>query len=896
LATRVFELARELGVTSKVVLTKCRAEGLEIKNHMSTVSAGLEATIREWFSEGAGGGTAIEVAEHVDLQSARKEASKRRRRTPKAEEVEATETEAPEAPVEEAAPGQEAVAVASAEQAPAGEAPVEESAAEAPGEGQPAEAPGEGQPAEAPSEVQPRQEAPSAEKRKKRRPKEPEEPLRPAGPQVVPKPAVLKGPRVVRVERPDFVRAPRPRTAEGPPSLAAERKTVGERPKGPRGAAGVQEQETTGKKKSKRRTPRRRAGRSADSGERIKEWRDQDLLERSERLASAGGGLRRHRANVSRRSVDAGAITRGSKVQVQEPITVKSLSAAAGLKVADILKKLLGLGVMATINDVLDRETAEAVVVDFGIELDIKEARTAEDELLEKFQARPKGRQVPRAPVVTFLGHVDHGKTSLLDKIRATAVTEGEAGGITQHIGAYRFDRGDTHVVFLDTPGHEAFTAMRARGANMTDIVVLVVAADDGVMPQTIEAISHAKAAGVPIVVALNKIDVPNANVQRALGQLAENGLSPREWGGDVEVIQTSAETGEGIDNLLETLSLEAELLELKAEEDAPATGYVIEAEMDPGFGVVSRLLVREGTLKVGDILVAGRGYGRVRTIRDDRGRNVDAALPATPVEVAGLDEIPEAGDRFYVVDNLDQARDVAEQKRQASRAQELASTPTHSLEALLGRIEAGEVNELPIIIKADVQGSIEALRGSLNDLSTDEAKVNILHAGVGAISTGDVALAEASGAIILGFNVAADAASRQLAEEKGVDIRLYRVIYDVIEDIRSALSEGLAPEIREETLGRAEVRQVFRISRLGTIAGCYVTDGAVQRNARVRIIRDQVVVADDRTLESLKRFKDDAREVRAGLECGLKVAGYDDIKEGDVLEFYQQVEVARTL
>jgi len=882
LATRVFELARELGVTSKVVLAKCRAEGLEIKNHMSTVSAGLEATICEWFSEGARAGTAVEVAEHVDLETARKEAAKRRRRKPKPEEAEAVE--APEAPVEEV-PSEEVVAVAEApaEQAPAPEAPGEEPATEAPGEAAPAEVAAEVQ---APQEAAP----------EKKRLKEPDKPLRPAGPQVVPRPATLKGPRVVRVEKPDFVRAPRPRTGAAAPSLAAERQTADVRPKRTKGPPGVEDKDAAGKKKAKRRTPRRRAGRTADSGEKIKEWRNQDLVERSERLAAAGGGLRRHRANVSRQSLDAGPIVAGGKVQIQEPITVKSLSAAAGLKVADILKKLLGLGAIATINDVLDRETAEAVAADYGIELDVKEAKTAEDELLEKLKARPKGRQVPRAPVVTFLGHVDHGKTSLLDKIRATAVTEGEAGGITQHIGAYRFDRGDTHVVFLDTPGHEAFTAMRARGANMTDVVVLVVAADDGVMPQTVEAISHAKAAGVPIVVALNKIDVPNANVQRALGQLAENGLNPREWGGDVEVIHTSAETGEGIDNLVETLSLEAELLELAAEEDVPASGYVIEAEMDPGFGVVSRLLVLEGALKVGDILVAGKGFGRVRTIRDDRGRNIEVALPATPVEVAGLDEMPMAGDRFYIVEDLDQARSVAEQKRQAFRAQELAATPTHSLEALLGRIEAGEVNELPIIIKADVQGSVEALSGSLNNLSTDEAKVKILHVGVGGISTGDVALAEASGAIIIGFNVTADAASRQLAEAKGVDIRLYRVIYDIIEDIRAALSEGLAPEIREETLGTAEVRQVFKISRLGTIAGCFVTDGVVQRNARVRIIRDQVVIEDERTLESLKRFKDDAREVRAGLECGLKVAGYDDIKEGDVLEFYQQIEVARTL
>ncbi|HUU59042.1 MAG TPA: translation initiation factor IF-2, partial [Phycisphaerae bacterium] len=521
---------------------------------------------------------------------------------------------------------------------------------------------------------------------------------------------------------------------------------------------------------------------------------------------------------------------------------------------------------------------------------------SAEDELLEKFEARERGQALPRAPVVTFLGHVDHGKTSLLDQIRNTAVAEGEAGGITQHTGAYRYDRDDQHVVFLDTPGHEAFTAMRARGANMTDVVVLVVAADDGVMPQTIEAINHAKAAEVPLVVALNKIDLPNANVQRILGQLAEYDLIPQQWGGKVEVIETSTVTGEGIERLVETLSLEAELLELAADPNAPGTGYVIEAEMAPGRGAVARLLVLDGTLNVGDILLAGKGYGRVRQMIDSSGRTVPAAGPSTPVEVSGLNELPEAGDRFFIVEALDQAKRVAQDRRIAARARALAATPGRTLEALLGQIEAGEINQLPLIIKGDVQGTVEALNASLDKLATDEVRVNILHSGVGAISTGDVTLAEASGAIIIGFNVVTDAAARHLAEAKGIDIRLYRVIYDIIEDMRKALEEGLAPEIHEETLGRAEIRQVFKVSRIGTVAGCLVTDGLANRGAKVRITREGIVIEDERTLESLKRFKDDAREVRAGMECGLKIAGYDDIKEGDVLEFYRQVEVARTL
>jgi translation initiation factor IF-2 len=554
------------------------------------------------------------------------------------------------------------------------------------------------------------------------------------------------------------------------------------------------------------------------------------------------------------------------------------------------------LGKMTTVNQVLDQVLAEAVAADFGFNLAVKRAKTAEEELADKLLQRPIGQEVTRAPVVTFLGHVDHGKTSLLDRIRKTTVASGEAGGITQHIGAYRYDLGDKHVVFLDTPGHEAFTAMRSRGANMTDVVVLVVAADDGVMPQTVEAISHAKAAKVPIVVALNKIDVSNANVQRALGQLAEHGLNPREWGGDVEVIRTSATTGQGIDELVETLSLEAEILELKAEVEAPGTGFVIEAQMDSGLGVLARLLVRGGTLRVGDVLLAGGGYGRVRHMIDSHGHPIDEAGPSTPVEVAGLNEMPEAGDRFYAGANLDQARSVAEDRRQQTRSDSLAAIPERSLESLLGRIEAGKATELALIIKADVQGSIEAIVNSLEKLSTSEVRVNILHAAVGGITTGDVSLAEASDALIIGFNAVPDPSARQLAERQGVDIRHYRIIYEIIDDMRKALEEGLSPEVREQTMGHAEVRQVFKVSKVGAIAGCYVTDGTINRNAKVRITRNNIVVEDERTLESLKRFKDDVRDVRTGFECGLKIAGYDDIKEGDVLEFYQKVEFARKL
>jgi len=729
----------------------------------------------------------------------------------------------------------------------------------------------------------------------------------PAGPQLVPRPARMMGPRVVRVERPDFVQAPRrrppgsiPRPGTGTPPPAPAPDTSLRRPKKP--VTTVEEEEDAGKKgapgAAKKRSPRRRSGRSADSGGVATEFRNQDLMERTERISAAGGGtLRRHRASSGGKHSDGGAAAaRENRVEVDEPITVKTLSAATGIKGGELIRKLMDLGTLATINQVIGREVAEALVVDYGIELAVKRAKNAEEDLTAALGSRKLGQLSTRAPVVTFLGHVDHGKTSLLDRIRTETVAKGEAGGITQHIGAYRFDRDNVHVTFLDTPGHEAFTAMRARGANMTDVVVLVVAADDGVMPQTVEALNHAKAAKVPIVVALNKIDLPNANETKVLGQLAEHGLNPREWGGNVEVIRTSAATGQGIDTLLETLSLEAELLELKAEADAPASGFVIESRMDPGMGVLARLLVRNGTLKVGDILLAGCGMGRVRQMRDYRGQTIDTAPASTPVEVAGLDEIPQAGDRFHVTEELEQARSVAADRRQKARTSELAAVPQRTLEALLQKIETGLMTQLSLIIKADVQGSIEAITGSIAKMTTTEVRVNVLHAAVGGISTGDVSLAEASDALVIGFNVVPDAAARQMAEAKGVDIRLYRIIYDILEDIRKALEEGLAPEIRMETLGRAEVRQVFKVSKVGTIAGCVVTDGVVNRSAKVRVTRNNVVIADERTLDSLKRFKDDAREVRAGMECGLKIAGYDDIKEGDSLEFYHRIEVTRKL
>jgi translation initiation factor IF-2 len=508
--------------------------------------------------------------------------------------------------------------------------------------------------------------------------------------------------------------------------------------------------------------------------------------------------------------------------------------------------------------------------------------------------------------VVTFLGHVDHGKTSLLDRIRRTRVVEGEAGGITQHIGAYRLEREGFAVTFLDTPGHRAFTEMRARGAQLTDVVVLVVAADDGVMPQTVEAINHAKAAGVTIVVALNKIDLPNADPNKVLGQLAEHELVPQEWGGDVDVIRTSAVTGDGLTELVDHLGMLSELLDLKADPTVPATGTVVESNMQEGVGVVARVLVQEGTLRPGNILVCGPGYGRVRSLTDDRGQRVAEAGPSTPVEVAGLDALPAAGDHFYQVKTLAEAKEAARETQQSLREQSLAAIrKPRSLEEMFRERQEGQIPELRVILRADVQGSLDAVQKSLAEIPRDEVKLHLLHAAVGGITEGDVVLAAASDAIVVGFHVVPDPVTERMARDSGVDIRLYRVIYDLLDDIRMALEGLLEPERNEETRGRAEVREVFRISRVGVVAGCYVTEGTIARSHHLRVIRDGRIVLPTeedlrkgrhREVGSLRRFKEDVREVRNGLECGIRVAGYDDLKSGDIIEAYEVVEVARTL
>ncbi len=582
------------------------------------------------------------------------------------------------------------------------------------------------------------------------------------------------------------------------------------------------------------------------------------------------------------------------EVAVPETISVADLAHKMAVKGAEVVKTLMKMGQMVTINQVLDQETAMIVVEEMGhkamaAKLDDPEAFL---ELTDTTQV--EAELLPRPPVVTIMGHVDHGKTSLLDYIRRTKVAAGEAGGITQHIGAYHVDTPRGTVTFLDTPGHEAFTAMRARGANATDIVILVVAADDGVMPQTREAIHHAKAAGVPIVVALNKIDKPEANPDRVRTELVTEEVVPEEFGGDSPFVPVSAKTGQGIDDLLENLLLQAEVLELKAAVQAPAKGLVVEARIDKGRGPVATVLVQSGTLKKGDIVLAGSVFGRVRAMLDETGRQIDAAGPSIPAEILGLQEVPSAGDEILVLGDERKAREIALFRQGKFRDVRLAKQQAAKLENMFENMGEG-AQSLPLIIKADVQGSQEALSAALQKLSTDEVRVNVVHAAVGAITESDVNLAIASKAVVIGFNVRADQAARKLAEGNAVDLRYYNIIYDAVDEVRNAMTGMLAPEKRENTLGIVEIRQVFKVSKLGNIAGCMVLEGIVKRGSRVRLLRDNVVVWTGE-LDSLKRFKDDAKEVKEGFECGLTLKGYDDIQEGDQLEVFEIQEIARSL
>jgi translation initiation factor IF-2 len=621
-------------------------------------------------------------------------------------------------------------------------------------------------------------------------------------------------------------------------------------------------------------------------------------------VAGDKSGRRKRKAPMRRRPMSVGGDSQHGfekptapvvrEVEIPESIAVSELAQRMAIKGNEVVKVLFNMGAMVTINQVIDQDTATLVVEELGHVAKPIAAEDVDEKLLAEEQVET-GEEVARPPVVTIMGHVDHGKTSLLDYIRRTHVADAEAGGITQHIGAYSVKTDKGRVTFLDTPGHAAFTAMRARGAQATDIVVLVVAADDGVMPQTVEAIEHAKAAGVPLVIAVNKIDRENADADRVRNELAQHEIIPEDWGGEHLFVYVSAKTGEGVDNLLDSILLQAEVMDLKAIEEGPARGLVIESSLEKGRGAVATLLVQSGTLKQGDMIIAGEEYGRIRNMFDETQKSIEAAGPSTPAVVLGLSNTPSAGDDFMVLKNERKAREAAEYRRAKTRETKLAQQQASKLEDMFSQMKDAQADSIAVIIKSDVHGSAEALRDALEKLSTDEVKVNVLSTGVGGITETDATLAAASNAVIIGFNVRADAAARSTIKESGVDVRYYSIIYEAIDDVKAALSGMLSPEIREQIVGLAEVKDVFSSPKFGDIAGCIVTEGYVKRDNPIRVLRENVVIYEGE-LESLRRFKDDVKEVRSGTECGIGVKNYSDVRVGDQIECYERIEVARTL
>ena len=921
---RIHNLAKELGVQSKVIVAKCKDEGVpDITNHMSVVKLGLAATIRQWFAldeEDHSQDTAVETTHNIDVKKVRKKATKKKAAAKKTEEpAEAVaETEAAEETgtakkkkstkkksTAKAKPAEEVLAETQAPaDADAGQAPAE-AAAQAPTE----------QVAEKTEEKPAAPAGPTQPAGQQNVPTRPDV-VKPAGEQLTkPKQVKLRGPKVIRVEKPEPIAPPRSRGPRRDSPSEGEVPGV-TRSRGPARGGGVKRGGDTGggggdaggRGNKRRSLSNRRGGRNDPLLTGPQQMSKADLDELDAKVRGATGYVKRRRQTFNKPghigSAAQSAVITGGKVEIEEPINIKALSSATGIRAADVVKFLFKKGIMANVNSAIETELAEEICLERDIELVVKEHETAAQRVEQDFKDREKVDVQPRPAVVTILGHVDHGKTSLLDRIRKADVAHHEDGGITQHVGAYRVtvagsDGEEKSVVFQDTPGHAAFTSMRARGAQVTDIVVLIVASDDGVMPQTVESINHAKAAGVPVVVAVNKCDLPGFNdnkLQEIYGQLAENGLNPTAWGGETEVIKTSAETGEGIEELIEILDLQAEVMELTADFGGPARGIVIEGEMQSGRGSVARVLVQDGTIRVGDFIVSGRAFGRVRDMTNDRGEQVLEAGPATPLEISGMDEIPDAGDKFYVTDTLKKAEGVARQFRDDERKQAQASRTKVTMDNFAATIQAGKINHLNVVIKADVQGSVETLKKSLEEIGNNEVAVRVIDSGVGGVTESNVLLADASEAVIIAFHVSATPAVRDIAEQRHVELRQYRVIYEVIDDVKKALEGMLAPDTSEEEIGRAECKQVFKIGKLGNIAGCMVSDGVVQKGQKMRVIRDGTVVTENRELETLRRVKDEAKEVRAGTECGIRIAGFEDIKPGDELVCYKVIEVQRTL
>jgi translation initiation factor IF-2 len=925
---RLYQLARELNVDSKDLIDMLKAHGVDVRNHMSTIdqetfqlaqdiAAGKVPRVPRSAPAAAAPAAAPKAAPAAPSAAAPAQipSPKNRRLTeiPKGKPGKNAETPTIEAQAEAAV--EEEMEVQIEVEAPAAEP--EPPALEEP------------EPAPAPEEVVVAQEAPAPTKAAP--PKEPTRAIPPPSPSApIPLPNTRKpvemspggerkaAPRTARNRPPlrprPVVAAPpanlaRPRPEPAKPEVAPQKPVMrlsadaiaGNAPPIPvdtRGAPSELDKAALAEEE------RRRKGGALTGREERQRRRGQRAMERrqieggdDEDESTAKRLLRqRNRRNMMQASGPKGP------VMLDLPVTVRSLSEAAGIRANELIRKLMNLGVMASINSSLSDEHAELLAMECGIEIKIKKEETAETRmeasLLTEEEDAPEDL-VPRPPIVTFMGHVDHGKTSLMDRIRRTSVAAGESGGITQHIGAYQVatEGGVGKITFLDTPGHEAFTAMRSRGANVTDIVVLVIAADDGVKPQTEEAINHARAANVSIVVAMNKIDLPGANVERLQQQLSKFSLISEAWGGDIPMVPTSATTGAGVDELLETLALVAEVKDppLTANPKRLARGTCLEASLSEGRGVQATLLVVNGTLRPGDVIVCGDAYGRVRAMYDHQNKPIKEAGPATPVVIAGLDVVPDAGEKFQVLADLQQAREIAEQRRGRNRASSQTTRQHVTLEKFYDTLQSNKVQELTLIIKADVRGSLEAIRKEIGEFQHAEVRVKIIHDGIGGITESDVLLADASDAVIVGFHVAPDDRAMALASEKGVEIRRYEIIYQVLDDVKKALEGLLKPETREIQLGRVVVQEIFNISRVGNIAGCRVVQGTIERAAKLRIIRDGSVIG-TYPIETLRRFKDDVKEVREGMECGIKLSNFDDIKRDDVLEAFKIEEIKRTL
>ena len=871
---KIYKLATELNLSSETLIEFLHKKGFEVKSHMSTVTDDMLSVVMGHFKKEK------DVAERHQRKlnefrsSRKKETPEKPEKKQAPQEAPATHVvaeehsvaEAPEAPVEE-------------EQA------VAESVAPEAGSEEPLTAPGE--------EVAPAAESPAVEGSTEAR----TEPARVRKP-LTPLEKALARPRMgltikgkMQIAAPPPVAVAAEETDDDKKKKKKKKKKVKEEAKKTPGRVGAADEE--GEVKAKRRKKTRHA--EVNEVEVAKAIRE-TLAEMTDDSVSTRAAMRKKRKKEREEEEQRLQEERERDkmhMRVTEFVTVGELADLMRADVAEVIQKCMGLGIMVSINQRLEKDTIQLVADEFGFTVNFESEFTS-DALADTEDDETDLK--PRAPVVTIMGHVDHGKTSLLDYIRNSNVVAGEAGGITQHIGAYEVTLDDgKQITFLDTPGHEAFTAMRARGAQVTDIVVLVVAADDSVMPQTVEAISHAQAAAVPIVIAINKMDKADSNPERIRQQLSEKGVLVEEWGGKYQAVEISAKTGKNVDQLLERILLEAEVLDLKANPDRMARGVVVEAELDKGKGIVATVLVQKGSLRIGDSFICGVWSGRARAMFDERGKRVEAAHPSQPVQLIGFDGIPQAGDDLVVMENERESRDISIKRQQLKREQDFRQRRMITLDDISKQIKEGQVKDLPIIVKGDVDGSVEALSDSLMKLSTNEVKVVVIHKGVGGISEGDVLLAAASRAVIIGFHVRPNLNARRLAEKEEVDIRLYSIIYDAINEVKSALEGMLAPSLSEQVLATIEVRDVFKISHIGTIAGCHVQDGKIVRNNKVRLVRDGLIVFDG-TIASLKRFKDDVREVEQGFECGIGLEGYNDIKSGDTIEAYTIVETKRKL